>query len=337
MYTSGDLEISCGQPFTVMGRVHSNGNMYVEPDSALTFQSDVTAVGNILFQRSPLDSRTPPSGTVVYEGREEAHVAPLYLPIGTNNTPAAVGAIIQPPPAGEDPNSPMGRERYYNLADMILVVSDTTSAPAETTAGGGDFAFRRRLDGGYTIARRNSTTAELVPDSFRLLFDYVPAFWRTWRELRLRLGNRFLTEWKTPRHWALDAASPFELVRVLDPVPEDRAIAEARRQLARAFPGVCAVTRSGALGGVIDVTPDAVPVISDGRCIARILSSTGFSGHGFGIGPGAGKLMADIVAGDPVAVDPAPYRFSASWTGRGGGSFQEVIPGPIASVQINEQ
>ena len=25
--------------------------------------------------------------------------------------------------------------------------------------------------------------------------------------------------------------------------------------------------------------------------------ATGFSGHGFGIGPGAGKLMADIVTG----------------------------------------
>jgi hypothetical protein len=125
MYTSGDMEISCGQPFAVTGRVHSNGQLYVEPDNALTFQSDVTAVGDILFQRSPLDSRTPPSGSVVYQGRKDSHVATLYLPIGTNNTPAAVREIIQPPPTGEDPNSPIGRERYYNLADMILQVSNT--------------------------------------------------------------------------------------------------------------------------------------------------------------------------------------------------------------------
>ena len=36
--------------------------------------------------------------------------------------------------------------------------------------------------------------------------------------------------------------------------------------------------------------------------------ATGFSGHGFGIGPGAGRLMADLVAGDPPVVDPAPFR-----------------------------
>ena len=38
--------------------------------------------------------------------------------------------------------------------------------------------------------------------------------------------------------------------------------------------------------------------------------ATGFSGHGFGIGPGAGRLMADIVTGDAPIVDPAAFRFS---------------------------
>jgi hypothetical protein len=126
MYTSGDMEISCGQPFTVTGRAHSNGQLYVEPDNKLTFQSDVTAVGNILFQRSPLDTRGAPSGSVVYQGRSDSQVASLYLPIGTNNTPAAVREIIQPPPAGEDPGSPIGLERYYNIADLILVVSNSS-------------------------------------------------------------------------------------------------------------------------------------------------------------------------------------------------------------------
>src|SRR5262245_49288297 len=69
MYTSGDMEISCGQPFVVTGRVHSNRMLYVEPDSALTFQSSVTAVGDILFQRCPADSGGWPSGSVVYQVR----------------------------------------------------------------------------------------------------------------------------------------------------------------------------------------------------------------------------------------------------------------------------
>jgi len=125
MYSSGDMEISCGVDLKITGRVHSNGQLYVEPDKILTFQSDVTAVNSILFQRHPLDTREAPKGSAVYEARKDSHVAAMTLPIGTTNTPTAIREIIQPPPSGEDPNSPLGRLRYYNLSDMLLVVSDT--------------------------------------------------------------------------------------------------------------------------------------------------------------------------------------------------------------------
>jgi len=140
MYSSGDLEISCGQPFVVTGQVHANKTLYVEPDNALSFQSAVTAVVNILFQRAPGDTRgsTPgfPNGTVVYE-KPELKVSPvsaMTMPIGATNTPEAIREIIQPPPAGEDPNSPLGRLRYYNQADMIVVVSNNS-----VTASSGSF------------------------------------------------------------------------------------------------------------------------------------------------------------------------------------------------------
>jgi hypothetical protein len=127
MYTSGNMEISCGQPFTIGGRVHSNQILYVEPDSSLTFQSGVEAVVSILFQRDPLDTRGAPAGTVTYSHPElkSSPVTALTLPIGTNNTPGAIREIIEPPPAGEDPASPLGKLRYYNNADILLVVTNT--------------------------------------------------------------------------------------------------------------------------------------------------------------------------------------------------------------------
>jgi hypothetical protein len=134
MYSSGDMEISCGQPFAVTGRVHSNKILYVEPDNALTFQSAVTAVGDILFQRDPADSRTPPVGSVVYQGSKTAHAPSLILPIGTDNTPQAIREIIEPPPFGESPSSPLGHLRYYNEVDLLVTVSDTN-----VTASSGEF------------------------------------------------------------------------------------------------------------------------------------------------------------------------------------------------------
>jgi hypothetical protein len=139
MYSSGDMEISCGHNFDITGHVHSNGTLYVEPDSTLTFESGVTAVVNILFQREPIDPRgIVPNGSVVYVQPDEkvSPVAALTLPIGTTNSPEAIREIIEPPPPGEDPNSPIGRLRYYNQCDMIVNALDTGISVTSGRASG---------------------------------------------------------------------------------------------------------------------------------------------------------------------------------------------------------
>ncbi len=171
-----------------------------------------------------------------------------------------------------------------------------------------DFAFRKRLDGGYTVARRGISIADIVPDSFRLLPDFGLSLFRERGELRLRIGRRFVEEWRLPRRWALDAVSPFEQVRVLNPEPADAILDEGQSNLERAFPAFRGMVVAERWGGLIDVTPDAVPVISPVASLPGFHIATGFSGHGFGIGPGAGRLMAQMVMGEPPVVDPTPFR-----------------------------
>ena len=129
------------------------------------------------------------------------------------------------------------------------------------------------------------------------------------RELKLRVGNRFIQEWRTPSSWAADAISPFEQVRILDPVPFERFNREGLAHLVKAFPAFAESRITQSWAGLIDVTPDAVPVIGAAGGIPGFFIASGFSGHGFGIGPGAGKLMADLVTGAQPSVDPAPFRF----------------------------
>ena len=176
--------------------------------------------------------------------------------------------------------------------------------------GGHDWSFRRRRDGGYTIAQRNNMLTPIVPDSFRLLPQFARSFLQNRRELKLRLDRSFVQEWRTPRHWALDQESPFERVRVLDPQPSAASLAFARRKLVEAFPTFADMQVAGTWGGMIDVTPDGVPVISGVESVPGFHLASGFSGHGFGIGPGAGRLMADLVCGDAPVVDPAPFRLN---------------------------
>jgi glycine/D-amino acid oxidase-like deaminating enzyme len=195
----------------------------------------------------------------------------------------------------------------------------------EISASGGLFGFRKRMDGGYTVATLGVRTIDLVPDHFRLFFEYLPAVRLHWKKLRFRVGGRWVEEWRRPRHWRLDETSPFELVRVLDPEPDRFVVDRALTATAEAFPLFRNAVVAESWGGMIDVMPDAVPVISPVESQPGFFIATGFSGHGFGIGPGAGKLVADMVAGDPTLVDPAPFRLSRFTDG------SKPQPHPLAS------
>ena len=176
--------------------------------------------------------------------------------------------------------------------------------------GGGDFAFRKRLDGGYTVARRNSNVAPITTDSFRLFFDFLPALRKNARELSLSFGRAFLDDLKTPRRWALDAATPFEAVRTLDPEPVARTNRIALTNLAQSFAGFEGARITHQWAGTMDATPDAIPAIGPVDAIPGLFIASGFSGHGLGIGPGAGRLMAELIRGVTPCVDPEPFRLS---------------------------
>ena len=181
----------------------------------------------------------------------------------------------------------------------------------ETATLMGDFAFRKRLDGGYTIANGLNTLDDLVPDSFRLLADFLPALRLEYRSLHFRLGRPLPREWRTPTTLAARRA----LALRAGPRPRSGARtlvqrAAARASLGHVFPAFAKARVAQQWAGLIDVTPDAVPVISPVDSLPGFFIATGFSGHGFGIGPGAGRLVADLVTGSDPIVDPTPFRFS---------------------------
>jgi glycine/D-amino acid oxidase-like deaminating enzyme len=193
--------------------------------------------------------------------------------------------------------------------------TEALDAGVEKSCSGGKFAFRKREDGGYTIAHRHFSVADIMPDSFRQFFQFLPALKMDWSGVRLRLGKRFLDEARLKRRWRLDERSPFEEVRMLDPEPINSILDEAAASLRDYYPRFQSMRIAERWAGVIDATPDVVPCISPLPKIEGLYLASGFSGHGFGLGPGAGKLMAQMVVGEKTCVDPAPFRYARFFDG----------------------
>jgi glycine/D-amino acid oxidase-like deaminating enzyme len=207
-----------------------------------------------------------------------------------------------------------------------LAVRATVARTAEApdifggAAGLKDVFIRRRLDGGYTVASLR-TEHTIGANSFRFMPKFIGLMGDE-SDLRLRIGIDQTQPSFFGTSWSGDDESPFEKHRVLDIAPSADAIRLMRRNLQRRAPQLADVPFAESWGGVIDATPDIVPVMDQVDSHPGLFLASGFSGHGFGIGPGAGRVMADLVTGDRPKYDLSRFRFSRFSDG------SKIRPGP---------
>ncbi len=167
-------------------------------------------------------------------------------------------------------------------------------------AADAQIAFRRRQDGGYTLAPGGSSQLSLGPDAFRHAPKYLPVLKANPLGMRYRLAApaAFPDSWTTPRDWTPDGPSPFEAMRVLNPAPENARLHAIERDFQALFPQIGPVSLRTTWAGMIDAMPDVVPIVDRAQAIDGLFVATGMSGHGFGIGPGIGRVVADLIQGN---------------------------------------
>ena len=84
-------------------------------------------------------------------------------------------------------------------------------------------------------------------------------------------------------------------------------VAEVGAQVAERFPAYEAAGLASSWTGVYDVTPDWNPVLGQVADIEGLVVGFGFSGHGFKLSPGIGKILAQHALGLSTDVSLAPY------------------------------
>ena len=181
--------------------------------------------------------------------------------------------------------------------------------PTDIAVGGPDFSFRKHQGGGFIITQRSALDAPLTLDHLLIGWRYFEQLRTQHRFLRPALGRELFKDLSLGRRWKSDRRSPFEEIRTNDPEHSAAINQEALSNLSAAWPIFNKAEIEEEWAGIIDVTPDTNPVIDRIKAIPGLTIATGFSGHGFGTGPAAGQLAADIVCNTPPLVDPSPYRF----------------------------
>lgn len=197
---------------------------------------------------------------------------------------------------------------------VLASVAATTALPTfyDGQIGTPNFAFRRRLDGGYNIAPGYTHNFFIGPDAFRHFFKYLPQLRHDFSGTQFHpvAPQHFPDAWGTARRWSGGDITPFERQRILNPAPNSKALAKTLASIKASFPDFAEAQIRLSWGGMIDTLPDTVPIVDRVPSCPGLVISTGMSGHGFGIGPGMGRVVADLVAEQPIGHDLSRFRFS---------------------------
>jgi len=180
------------------------------------------------------------------------------------------------------------------------------------------FACRPQMDGSYTVSVSGRGRLEPGAQGLRYARQFYPTFKSRRKNLTLNLGlSPFFNGPEAMGGWSFDRESPFERMRILDPAADAKIVEEGLAAMRREYPALANLRLAQSWGGMIDSTPDAIPVISTVAKLPGLVLSAGYSAHGFGIGPGAGRLAADLATEATPIVDPTPYRYSRLVDGSG--------------------
>lgn len=180
---------------------------------------------------------------------------------------------------------------------------------ASCTLGASAAAMRPRADGGYTIARFGSSTFDMIPAALTHLPAFFPLLRQEWPKVKFRVGRSFFGPLGR-QSWTTDERSPFEIVRTMDPVPDEKLMIDVMRTARTLFPALQNANAVQSWAGMIDFTPDEIAVISEVDSLQGLVLASGMSGHGFGFGPGAGLLATQLAINEKTVVDPAPLSLS---------------------------
>lgn len=187
-------------------------------------------------------------------------------------------------------------------------VARTTPVPIFShTATWSGVAFRQRRDGTMNVSTR-SADHDLIIDSMLGFRRFRGGFRDSKRNIRVHVRRLFFQT--LAGRFSQDAfARELMAHRVLDPEPNHEVLQQVLAGVKAMMPAAADARIARTWAGYIDLTPDMLPTLDRLEHPAGLVLATGFSGHGFGLGPAAGKAAAELVLDGRASMDLDAFRY----------------------------
>jgi glycine/D-amino acid oxidase-like deaminating enzyme len=171
-------------------------------------------------------------------------------------------------------------------------------------------AFRQRRDGTLNLGGGGWADHDVTLDSLGHARLFMPNYIKNRKLFRFHFGTPFVADAIARVPGTDGHRHPFAARWALEPAPNVSKARWTLDEFRRFFPMIRDIRITDTWAGYIDATPDAIPVIGPVDRPSGFVFATGFSGHGFGLGPVAGRLTAELVTDGKTSLDIRGFRFS---------------------------
>jgi glycine/D-amino acid oxidase-like deaminating enzyme len=194
-----------------------------------------------------------------------------------------------------------GVEIPRQLVRQTVVLTEPVPAVTEAAAWTGELFVRQDVRGCLRLAASARNEIVLDPAGIRHARRFLASYLANRSQLRLRTGAASL---------ARAALRPLQSTSgdELSPQPSFDDVRFCLERAQRYFPSLGEVRLRRAWAGEIDATPDGLPVIDGRGGPGGLVIAAGMSGHGFGLAPVVGNIVADIAEGAEPGFDLRPFR-----------------------------
>jgi len=191
------------------------------------------------------------------------------------------------------------------VRNTVSLTEPTRELSAPCFCGFG-IGVRQRKDMSCIIAAESTSDIDVTLDVFRYAGFFMPGLFANKRAFDLSLGGALVGDVYGRIAWSkhermVEPRAP--LIR-----PNRRRVRKVTTRVEEVFQAADGIKVRKSWAGNIDVLPDAIPVIDGLTGIVGLIVATGFSGHGFALGPAVGKVVAGIASGRSGDIDLARFQ-----------------------------
>ena len=204
----------------------------------------------------------------------------------------------------------VGQRFPVRIIRQTQAITEPVSRRIMPFVRGPNSGFRQEPGGGFLFTRgyNHPRDYDVTRDTFDNIRMWLPQIIRHHKLVRFHVGRALFRSFHARTPLVSRVGRPWPLRSDVEPRVNRETVDEGLRQLGETVPWLKGVREERAWAGLIDLTPDMLPVFGAVDKPKGYIVAAGFSGHGFAMGPMSGKLISELIVDGKTSIDIDAFR-----------------------------